>query len=48
MANDTQIVQRIPVNGGHVMGGAVFWKSPAAGPLVYNWSENDVLRRVSA
>ena len=43
-ANDAQIVQRIPVNGGHVMGGPVFWNSAAAGPLVYNWSEDDVLR----
>ena len=40
---DTQIVQRIPVNGGHVMGGPVFWNSPSAGPLVYNWSEEDNL-----
>ena len=43
VANDTQIVQKIPVNGGHVMGGAVFWNAPNAGPLVYNWSERDVL-----
>ena len=42
-ANDTQIVQKIPVNGGHVMGGTVFWQSSSAGPLVYNWSEDDVL-----
>ena len=27
VANDTQIVQRIPVRGGHVMGGPVFWNS---------------------
>jgi hypothetical protein len=44
VANDTQIVQRIPVSGGHVMGGPVFWSSSSAGPLVYNWSEDDVLR----
>src|SRR3954454_10582007 len=43
VANDTQIVQKIPVNGGHVMGGPVFWHSSTAGPLVYNWSEDDVL-----
>jgi hypothetical protein len=43
ISNDTQIVQKIPVNGGHVMGGPVYWNSPSAGPLVYNWSEQDVL-----
>jgi hypothetical protein len=43
VSNDTQIVQKIPVGGGHVMGGAVFWASPNAGSLVYNWSENDAL-----
>jgi hypothetical protein len=43
VANDTQIVQKIAVNGGHVMGGPVYWNSPTAGPLVYNWSEDDVL-----
>jgi hypothetical protein len=35
--------QKIPVNGGHVMGGPVFWESPNDGSLVYNWSEDDVL-----
>ena len=43
-ANDVQVVQKLPVNGGHVMGGPVFWDSSAAGPLVYNWAEDDVLR----
>jgi hypothetical protein len=43
VANDLQIPQKIPVNGGHVMGGPVYWTSAAAGPLVYNWSEADVL-----
>ena len=43
VANDTQIVQKIPVNGGHVMGGPVYWNSSKFGPLVYNWSEDDVL-----
>jgi hypothetical protein len=43
VANDAQIVQKINVNGGHVMGGPVFWQSSTAGPLVYNWSELDVL-----
>ena len=33
-----------PGQGGHVMGGPVFWDSSAAGPLVYNWAEDDVLR----
>jgi hypothetical protein len=48
--NDTQVVQKLPVQGGHVMGGPVFWDSSAAGPLVYNWAEDDVLRsfRVSS
>src|SRR5207237_3926203 len=41
--SDTQIVQKIPVNGGHVMGGPVYWNSASAGPLIYNWSELDVL-----
>jgi len=43
VSGDTQIPQKLPVNGGHVMGGAVFWNSPA-GALVYNWSENDTLK----
>ena len=43
-ANDVQVVQKVPVNAGHVMGGPVFWDSSAAGPLVYNWAEDDVLR----
>jgi len=43
-ANDAQILQKIPVNGGHVMGGPVFWKSPTSGTLVYNWAEDDVLK----
>ena len=33
-----------PVDGGHVMGGAVFWNSATLGPMVYNWSEDDVLK----
>ena len=40
---DTQIVQRIPVNGGHVMSGPVYWNSAKSGPLVYNWCEDDAL-----
>jgi hypothetical protein len=43
VTNDTQVVQKIPVNGGHVMGGPVYWNSSTVGPLVYNWSEDDVL-----
>jgi len=43
LTNDPQIPQKIFVNGGHVMGGPVYWKSAAAGPVVYNWSEADVL-----
>jgi hypothetical protein len=43
VANDAQIVQKIAVNGGHVMGGIVYWNSPTQGPVVYNWSEDDVL-----
>ncbi len=47
VAKDTQIVQKLPVSGGHVMGGVVSWTSPAAGALVYNWSEDDVLKAYS-
>src|SRR3954451_23642777 len=43
VTGDTQIVQKIPVNGGHVMGGPVYWNAPGVGPLVYNWPELDVL-----
>jgi hypothetical protein len=43
VANDTQIIQKVAVHGGHVMGGPVFWSSSSAGPLVYNWAEDDVL-----
>jgi PQQ-like domain len=44
VSNDTQIVQKLALAGGHVMGGPVYWKSATAGPLVYNWSENDYLK----
>jgi hypothetical protein len=44
VTNDTQIVQRLATNGGHVMGGPVYWNSATAGPLVYNWGEDDVLK----
>ena len=44
VANDAQIVQKFSVGGGHVMGGPVFWNSETRGPLVYNWSEDDVLK----
>jgi hypothetical protein len=43
VANDTQIPQKIAVNGGHVMGGPVYWNSASIGPMIYNWSEDDVL-----
>ena len=43
LSGDTQVVQKMPVNGGHVMGGPVYWNS-SAGALVYNWSENDVIK----
>ena len=42
-SDDRQVVQRIPVTGGHVMGGPVFWNSSAVGALVYNWSEDGFL-----
>lgn len=42
--NDTQIVQKLPETGGHVMGGAVYWNSASLGPMVYNWSEDDALK----
>jgi hypothetical protein len=42
--NDTQIVQRVPLVSGGVMGGSVFWDSPTLGPLVYHWSNDDVLK----
>ena len=41
--DDHQVVQKIVVNGGHVMGGPVYWDAPVIGPMVYNWSEDDVL-----
>lgn len=44
VSDDTQIVQKFSVAGGHVMGGPVFWKSSTQGPLVYNWAEDDVLK----
>jgi hypothetical protein len=43
LADDGQVIQKIPVNGGHVMGGPVYWQAASAGTLVYNWSEADVL-----
>jgi len=46
-AGDKDIPQRIPVSGGHVMGGPVFWNSSTLGTMVYNWSETDVLRAYS-
>jgi hypothetical protein len=44
VSNDTQIVQKLAVVGGHVMGGPVYWNAASAGPLVYNWSEDDYLK----
>ena len=41
---DPQIPQRIVARGGHVMGGAVHWKSSKLGRIIYNWSEDDYLR----
>jgi hypothetical protein len=43
-ADDSQIPQRIPETGGHVMGGPVYWNSSTLGPMIYNWSEDDYLR----
>src|SRR6185436_404195 len=43
MPGDPHVLQTIPLNGGHVMGGPVFWHSGSAGLLVYNWSEADNL-----
>jgi hypothetical protein len=40
---DTQVVQKIAANGGHVMGGPAVWNNATAGPLVYNWAEDDFL-----
>lgn len=42
--NDTQIVQKLADSNGHVMGGPVYWNSASLGPLVYNWTEDDVLK----
>jgi hypothetical protein len=42
--NDTQLVQRIPLVSGAAMGAPVFWDSPRSGPLVYHWSNDDVLK----
>jgi len=44
VTGNPQAVQEIPVSGGHVMGGPVLWRSVTGGPLVFNWSEDDVLR----
>ena len=43
-ARDAQVVQKLSPAGGHVMGGPALWKSDGAGALVYNWSEDDVLK----
>ena len=43
-ADDRQVPQKLRLGGGHVMGGPVYWNSAATGPLVYNWSEDDVLK----
>ena len=40
----TDSAERIDVNGGHVMGGPVFWSSTTLGPVVYHWGEDDVLK----
>ena len=41
--DDAQILQRFPTNGGHVMGGPVYWNSPDE-RFIYNWAEDDYLR----
>ena len=42
-ANPHQLVQSLPVNGGLVLSGPVWWNGPA-GPLLYLWSEADFLK----
>jgi hypothetical protein len=42
--DDAQILQTFPTNGGHVMGGPVFWNSSSKGRRIYNWAEDDYLR----
>ena len=41
--NDAQVLQKILISGGHVMGGPVYWNFSTVGPLVYNWSEDGFL-----
>ena len=43
-SNDSQIIQKLYGGGGPFMGGPAYWNSAAAGPLLYNWAETDVLR----
>ncbi len=42
-ANDSGALQELPVNGGRIKSGAVYWNSPQ-GPLVFLQADNDVLR----
>jgi hypothetical protein len=41
--NSHQLVQSLPVNGGRVLNGPVWWDGPA-GPLLYLWGEADFLK----
>jgi len=46
-ANDSQVVQSLSITAGNeILGGPVYWEGSAAtaGPLLYNWGANDVLR----
>jgi len=45
--NNNQIVQSFQASAGHIHGSPVYWNSPQAGPLVYIWGENDVLKAYS-
>jgi hypothetical protein len=42
--NNAQIVQSFQAADGHIHGSPVYWNSTQYGPLVYMWSENDVLK----
>jgi hypothetical protein len=41
---DTQIVQTFVAVVAHLHGAPVYYNSPSLGPLVYTWSEDDVLK----
>ena len=46
-SNTDGVVQEVPLNAFHLHGGPIYWNSPAHGPTIYTWAEQDYLKAFS-